>query len=421
MTTQTMGCDAIFTIEPQAIAAVLETPERHKPRVVVLGGGVAGLTAAYELHRRLGDHVQITVVSASERFVLGLGLPWMPFGRKTATLSFPLAHALEKHGITFVRAYVEHVSTERRIVLAHYTEIPYDYLLITTGPRADHQAIPGVAGLLKATEAIWTEQSAVEAGHALERFLEQPGPVVIGAAQGVTYLSAAYEFALQLDYALRRRGLRARAPLTFVTPEPYLGHLDVGAPAARRVLERLFARRHITALTGAAIERVDREGVHLRDGQTLPAAYTMIMPPFSGVVSIGQSPDLTDAQGFVPVDARYRHEHYPEIYAAGVAASSPVTAGTPKTGYLAAATARVAAQNIAAVIGRSAPAARALPRLRDLRIIDGGDTGVLLLSADLARPLHLALPLPGRTAHWLKRLLTRYLLWKLHTGRSHWP
>ena len=107
MTTQTSG-DSIFTMEPQEIAAALETPEMHRPRVVILGGGVAGLTAAYELRRRLGDHAQITLVSASERFVLGLGLPWVPFGRKTATLGFPLAHALKKHGITFVRAYVEH-------------------------------------------------------------------------------------------------------------------------------------------------------------------------------------------------------------------------------------------------------------------------------------------------------------------------
>src|SRR5207245_559204 len=143
---------------------------------------------------------------------------WVPFGRKTATLSFSLARPLKKHGITFVRAYVEHVSTQRRLVLARYTEIPYDYLLIATGPRADHQAIPGVAGLFNATESIWTERTAVEAGHALERFLEQPGPAVIGAAQGGNYLSAAYEFALQLDDALRRRGLRGRAPLTFVTP-----------------------------------------------------------------------------------------------------------------------------------------------------------------------------------------------------------
>jgi hypothetical protein len=69
----------------------------------------------------------------------------------------------------------------------------------------------------------------------------------------------------------------------------------------------------------------------------------------------------------------------------------------------------------------TAPAARALPRLGDLRIIDGGDTGVLLLSAGLERPMRLALPLPGRTAHWIKRLLARYLLWTLHTGRTHWP
>ena len=64
---------------------------------------------------------------------------------------------------------------------------------------------------------------------------------------------------------------------------------------------------------------------------------------------------------------------------------------------------------------------RSLPRLLDLRLIDGGDAGVLLLTAERRRPLHVALPLPGRTAHWAKALLTRYLLFKLRTGHTQWP
>jgi sulfide:quinone oxidoreductase len=182
---------------------------------------------------------------------------------------------------------------------------------------------------------------------------------------------------------LRRHGTRARATLTFVTPEPYLGHLDSDIRAARRVLERLFARHDLTAITGTAIERVDREGVHLRDGRILPTAFTMVIPPFSGVTGIWKSAGLTDEHGFVPVDARCRHAHYPQIYAAGVAAqlgTRPSPARLPKTGYLSAAMVKAAAQNVAAAITGSTRVAPVLPRLLDVRILDGGDTGLLLVS-----------------------------------------
>ena len=111
----------------------------------------------------------------------------------------------------------------------------------------------------------------------------------------------------------------------------------------RRVLERLYAQHDIAVITGTAIELVDREGVHLRDGRILPTAFTMVSPPFSGVTGIWTSVGLTDEQGFVPVDARYRHARYPQIYAAGVAAhlgTRPLPASRPRTGYLSAAMAR---------------------------------------------------------------------------------
>ena len=131
---------------------------------------------------------------------------------------------------------------------------------------------------------------------------------------------------------LPERGLRVRAlarpratPTRHARPcDADLRHPRVlaGAPRHRRAgrvprLQRLFAERGITALTGVAIARVDHAGVHLQDGRTVPAAYSMIIPPFTGTTGIWTSPGLSDAHGFVPVDAAYRHPHYPEIYAAG--------------------------------------------------------------------------------------------------------
>jgi hypothetical protein len=83
--------------------------------------------------------------------------------------------------------------------------------------------------------------------------------------------------------------------------------------------------------------------------------------------------------------------------------------------------ARAAAQNVAAAITGSKQVAQVVPRLLDLRIVDGGDTGLLLVSADLGRPLRLALRLPGRVAHVAKALLAHYVIWKLRTGYTNLP
>src|SRR5438093_10624521 len=104
MTTEIKGAavPAPAAIETTAAGAEVRP---STPRVVVLGGGVAGLTAAYELRRRLRDHAQITLIADSDRFRLGLGLLWVPFGRRPDTLNFPLAPALERQGIRLLCAY----------------------------------------------------------------------------------------------------------------------------------------------------------------------------------------------------------------------------------------------------------------------------------------------------------------------------
>lgn len=428
MTTATCGPETPRHAAPQTTSketTAARAPQPRRPHVVILGAGVGGLTVAYELRRRLGRRATITVISDGDRFVLGLALPWVPFGRSTQSISFRIAPALHRHGIRFVCAYVEQVNPHEHVVIAQGEAICYDYLIIATGPRPDNAAIPGVAGPFNATTSLWPVRRAVAAGPTLTEFLEHPGAVVVGAARGALYLSGAYEFALLLDDALRRHGTRNQAAITFVTPEPYLGHLDAGTPAARRVLEQLFAQRRIIAVTDATIERVDADGVHLAGGRVLPAAYAMVLPPASGVAGINRSPLLTDAHGFVPVDAQYRHVSFPRIYAVGVAARGedgalPLEA-RPKTGYLATVMARAAAGDIAAAITGSPPMPPSVPRLRDLRLLDGGNVGVLLVAIDGIYGVRLALRVPGCLAHWTKRLLARYVLWKLYTGHTNLP
>jgi sulfide:quinone oxidoreductase len=313
----------------------------------------------------------------------------------------------------------------RRVVVVEGEEVPYDFLLIATGPDTDGGSVPGLGGEFNFAHFVHTEGAALETSGGVERFLDNPGPAVVGLARGAAYLSPAYEFVLWLDYSLRRRGNRDRATLTFVTPEEHLGHLGVGTPRAQQHLERAFARRNISVYTSAEIERIGADHVDLHGGTQLPSVLTTVVPGFRGMAGIWKTSGLTDSLGYVPVDEYYRHRQYPEIYAAGVAADPEaiVAAHTsvPKTGYLATSMAKAAARSMAAAVTWTVPNARALPRVVDIRIVDGGDVGLLLLSIGRTRPLRLALSLPGRLSHYLKRALNRYVLWKLRTGRTYLP
>jgi sulfide:quinone oxidoreductase len=401
------------------------------PHVVIVGGGVAGLTAAYDLRRRLGRRAAITVVSGSDRFLLWLGLPWIPFGHRLGRITFSIPRTLERQGIAFRRAHVHTILPRQHLVPLPDGHLHYDYLLIATGPRYNGLAFTGFSEERTVSGPLWSEPAATQATRTLAQFLSQPGAVVVGAAHDATHLHAGYEFILTLDHALRRRALRSRATLTFVTPEPYLGHAGAGVPAARRILERLFAERQIAVLTESIVEGVDRDGALIRASRArachrVPASYLAVLPPADGGAGPWRLPGLTDGHGLVPVDAHYRHAQFPEIFAAGDVARVPVpdvpfTGGLPRTGFLARAMARRAARNLAAAILGTAPAGRTLPRLLDFRILDGGDTGLLLVTAQLVRPVQLALPLPGRLAHYGKLMLARYILWKLRTGRTYLP
>ena len=394
-------------------------------RVLVLGGGVAGLTAAFELKRRLGKRADITVISDRGQFLLPMGLLDVPFRRRPDEAGFPIGPALTRKGIRFRVARVDRVDAARRLVLAREEEIPYDFLLIATGPEVDSRSVPGLGGEFNAAHFLHTESGALETAAAVEQFLRSPGAAVVGVAGNAAYLSPAYEFMLCLDAALRRQGTRDQANLTFVTSEPYLGYLNVGSARARHILERAFAARRIAVHANLQVSRLRVGQVDLANGTRLDSALTIMLPAFRGTAGIWKTSGLTDAQGYVPVDGAYRHRQYPEIFAAGaVADAEAVTqsrAKVPNTGYVATSMAKTAARSIAAAVASRAPGIRALPRLMDIRVLDGGNMGLLLLGFGRVHSLRLALRLPGQTAHRLKSRLNRYVLWKLRTGRSYLP
>lgn len=395
--------------------------------VVVAGGSFAALGAAYTVREALPPTDRVTVVAPNHFFVFAPSLVWAALGASPAHSSFPLEAALAAKGIEFINDHVRAVGIEDHMVRTDGSKLYYDRLIVATGGRPDTEAIPGIAGEFRQASWIVGEDSAMEARNAVRWFFNEPGPLLVGAAQGAAYISGAYELALALDAELRRRGLRERVPLTFVTGEPYLGHLDIGQSAAHAYLAALFSRRNIDVRAGVSIDRVSRRTVELSSGESLESRLSIIMPPFTGAVDIWKSAELTDTAGMIPVTAEYRHAHHPDIYAAGVASyfQQPVQPlgciRPPATGYLSLRMGTAAGRNVAASLGYGTPTANPLPAVLDVRVINGVDTGVLLMSRGRTQLHHSARRLPGGSARVLKRAIERYLLWRLREGRMNLP
>ena len=360
----------------------------NKKSIVILGGSFAGLTAAYELKQQLHDRHQITVIDKNSRFVFIPSLIWVPFGWRTLEqISFPLEPSLSHMGIDFIQAVAERVDAERQVVEITMPgkpdsrrEIFYNYLLIATGPHVDFSVVPGLGPHGGYTQSICTAEHALEAGKAWQQFLKAPGPVIIGATQNSSCFGAAYEFVFNLEYALRKAGIRDKAPITFVTAEPFVGHFGIGGlKGAQEMTEWFFRHVGIDWVLDAVLEKVTPGEVHFRQsrrfratgnsqaedlsGKSLPFKYAMIIPPFLGVEAVRRS-GLGNERGFIVVDDYFRHLRYPNIFAAGVSVAvappAPCAAGcsVPKTGYISEVMAKYAAGNIAASIesaSRSSP------------------------------------------------------------------
>jgi sulfide:quinone oxidoreductase len=184
-------------------------------RILIVGGGIGGTAAAYEIREQLGSGHEILLVGDSPSFSFTPSNPWVAVGwREPKEVLVDLADPLGARGIAFSAAGVETIlPAENRVVLRDGKSEPYDYLVITTGPKLAFNEVPGL-GPEGLTHSICTTPHAQKAWEAYQEFLKNPGPIVVGTAPGVSCFGPAYEFALILDSDLRKRKLRHKVPMT---------------------------------------------------------------------------------------------------------------------------------------------------------------------------------------------------------------
>lgn len=399
-------------------------------KVVVLGGNFAGLTGALEAKRKLGKDHEVVMIAKGENFTFIPSLIWVPFGwRDTKDIQIPLKPILNKAGVQFIQAEVTKVDPEKRVIFSSKGEEKYDYLLIATGVDIRFDAVDGVGPHGGYTHSVCTPPHAEEAKKAFEELVKNPGPVVIGATQGASCLGAGYEFLFNLEKALRMRGVRNKVDITWITPEPFLGHFGIDGIVGSYTLIKSFLKMfNIKFIENAVIEKVESDKIIMKNGQVLPYKYSMLIPPFNGAKFIKESGDLGDEKGFIPTHATYQHKKYSNIFAAGLAVQLPapykteVPIGVPKTGFPSDESAKIAASNIASIVKGGQPThEKEMGKIPGMCILDAGKKEVLLFTNSLLKPRKFAIMIPIPFANLSKKIFEKYFLWKVSGGRSYLP
>lgn len=389
-------------------------------RAVVLGSSFAGLTAALELRKRLDDRHEVVVLDPRDHFTFIPSLIWLPFGIRDADdITFKLGPLYERKGIRFVNEAAAAIDTDAHVVTTATGErVDYDKLLVATGPRLAFEKVPGLGPEHGFTQSICNLDHAQLAEQEWQRFLENPGPVVIGTAQGGSCFGASYEFLFNVKHRIRKAGLEDVAPVTFVSAEPYLGHFGLGGvgDSSRRV-GGFFDRLGIEGIANTVITEVRDGEMELEGGRVLPFAYSMIVPPFTGVDAVREAEGLANPMGFVPVDDEFRHPDHPDVFSAGVAVAiappekTPVPAGVPKTGHMSEVMAKAAAQNMAADIQGSKHRELPITDMAAVCVLDAGNGGIIFKADKVLSPEEsTARVMAGPQAHWAKLAFERYFL-----------
>jgi sulfide:quinone oxidoreductase len=393
-------------------------------RIVVLGGSFGGLTAAFELRRLLGKKADITVVSEDDRFVFLPSLPWLIMGwRKPEDITLKVSDILKPKNIDFIHEPARQIDPNASKVTTSTKQLAYDYLVISTGPYLSFDEIPGLGPDKGHTDCTFTLDHAVKTAKTWQTILENPGPVVVGSAQMVSCFGPSYELAFEMDAELRRRKMRHKVPILYLTSEPYLGHMGVGGlGASKRFIEDEFADRDIKPLVSQAIEEVTLSEIRLKDGSKIPFKLAMIAPPFKGVPAVAP---LGNPRGFIPVDKNYRHAKYRNIFAVGVAIAiappeqTPVPVGVPKTGFMTVKMAKIAAATISSEI-----LDKILPAGQDIGVVcllDMGNTAAIMKAYPVLPPRQSSYMKKAIWAKWMKLGVERYFLWKMKHGLSGLP
>jgi len=400
--------------------------------ILVIGASTGGLSAAYEARSQLGDEHKITVVSNRPLFHFIPSNPWIAVGWRTRRdTTFEILPRLRAKNIKFLTDTVTEIcADDSYVLLGDDSHLDYDYLIVSAEVILDFDNVEGL-GPDGFTESICTLEQSEAAYEAWRQFIKKPGPIVIGAVQKASCFAPAYELAFILNHALRKAKIRNQVPITFVTAEPYLGHMGVaGIGDSKGLFESEFRMNDIKWIANARVkqieagkmlvEEVNAQAEHVKTHQ-LPFDYSMMMPAFKGPECLaGLDSAAINSRGFLKVNEYQQNLKYPNIFGVGTCVAiapveaTPVAVGVPKTAYMIETMATAAVSNIKLAIEQKELAVKGT--WGAMSLADLGHSAIAFVAVPQNPPRNKVWMKKSKFFRLVKKALEKYYIFKLKYG-----
>ena len=380
--------------------------------IVIVGGGSGGTIAANLLATQLQNEidtgqVKVHLISGSKIHIFQPAYLHVAFKNQDAQDIVRNEETLLRHRVNLIAQNAERLDLHaQEVILMSGEKIQFQYLIIATGSVPNPEAIPGLKdGSLnfhtspEESRMIWD---------AIEQFKE--GRVIVGIA-GVPYKCppSPNEAAFLIDDYFRRRGIRDKVKITFLTPYPR----PYPAQAMSNVVEPLFQKRGIDVVTFFNVESVDplKREIYSLEGESLSYDLLIMVPPHRGADVVLKS-GIGDADGWIPTDKNtMRVKGHENAYAIGDATDIPVS----KTGVTAHLEAIVAANNIISSIRKTAKLYRYNGRINCPFEMGSGRASFVVGSYDMpVKEIQ-----PSRIRYAMKKAFAQFY-WRTLLGSWDW-
>ena len=320
-------------------------------RLIIMGGGVSGHTAATFAKKWLGNDHEVVVVTPNAQWNWIPSNIWVGVGQMTKEdVTFSLAPVYNKAGIDFKQAKAVSIhphgnkESDKEYITIEYTgqdkegqteEITYDFLINATGPKLNFDATPGLGDgkgqLGNHTVSVCTADHAIHANLELKQIFNKAKAgerqkILIGTGHGMcTCQGAAFEYIFNIEHEAKKAGVRDMVDIKWISNESFLGDFGIGglhmnrggyAASSRLFAESLYSEKNVPWLIGAHVSKVEAGKIEyeLLDGSIGEEEFdfAMLIPPFAGVglkAYDKAGEDMTDVifapNGFMKVDAKY--------------------------------------------------------------------------------------------------------------------
>jgi sulfide:quinone oxidoreductase len=325
------GAGLLASASPAAQAAAVNT----KARIVIAGGGAAGLTAASHLAKALSG-ATITIIDGRKAHYYQPGFTLVAAGIKPKDYVISTTREYLPKGSTLINEGVAEIDPEgKKVVTSSGQTVPYDFLIVATGLELNYGAIEGMdtsrIGQNGLGSIYHSPDAAAATWQALSRFADQGGVGLFGRPAGeMKCAGAPLKYTFISDDHLRRRGQRSKSELIYMAHNKAL----FGVPIVSEKVRMLFQDRgvkvqHEHVMTAIDIDK--RVATYKTPTGTAEQGYDFVnvVPPMRAPDVVRNSPlPWTEgpfaADGWVEVDREtLRHKRYPNVFAVGDIAGVP--------------------------------------------------------------------------------------------------